>query len=154
MRFLKLDFAAIGPLLRRCGAVFIRRSFGGDHLYTAIFNEYLKGVLRSGGALECFIEGGRGRSGKLLPPKLGFMKCIVEAVEKGDVEDVWILPVSFGCVDVLLLIGGRWSGPHFSVGCCVGVPVVRWLRVPSRANGCAKACDGVGSGGRGLRAVR
>uniref|UniRef100_A0A7S4C879 Phospholipid/glycerol acyltransferase domain-containing protein n=1 Tax=Eutreptiella gymnastica TaxID=73025 RepID=A0A7S4C879_9EUGL len=91
-----LNMAVIGPLLRRCGAVFIRRSFGGDHLYTAIFNEYLKGVLRSGGALECFIEGGRGRSGKLLPPKLGFMKCIVEAVEKGDVEDVWILPVSFG----------------------------------------------------------
>lgn len=53
---------------RRGGAFFIRRSFGGDELYSAIFDAYVTVLLRHGMAVECFVEGGRSRSGKVLPP--------------------------------------------------------------------------------------
>ena len=32
-----LSFFPLGPFLRRCGAFFLRRSFKGDKLYTAVF---------------------------------------------------------------------------------------------------------------------
>lgn len=44
--------------------------------------------------LECFIEGGRSRTGKLLPPKLGILKYVLEAITEGKVRDVWICPIS------------------------------------------------------------
>eukprot|EP00667_Euglena_gracilis_P002367 EG_transcript_2367 len=89
-----LNVPVIGAILRGCGAIFIRRSFGGDALYTAVFAEYLRQLLRHGQALECFIEGARSRSGKLLPPKLGFLKHVVEAVDRDG--DAWLLPISLG----------------------------------------------------------
>ena len=32
----------VGGILRRCGAFFIRRSFGSDRLYWALFSEYVQ----------------------------------------------------------------------------------------------------------------
>jgi len=67
-----LNIPIIGALLRRCGAFFIRRSFSADTdpLYAAIFREYIRQLLAHGHSIECYIEGGRSRSGKLLPPKV------------------------------------------------------------------------------------
>lgn len=39
-----LNMPVVGALLRRGGAFFIRRKFGGDKLYTAVFNEYMHSV--------------------------------------------------------------------------------------------------------------
>lgn len=36
----------VGEMLRMSGAFFIRRSFGGDKLYWAVFSEYVKTMLR------------------------------------------------------------------------------------------------------------
>lgn len=36
----------VGEMLRMSGAFFIRRSFGGDQLYWAVFSEYVKTMLR------------------------------------------------------------------------------------------------------------
>lgn len=36
----------IGEMLRMSGAFFIRRSFGGDKLYWAVFSEYVKTMLK------------------------------------------------------------------------------------------------------------
>lgn len=44
-----LDFMGmkfVGEMLRMSGAFFIRRSFGGDKLYWAVFSEYVKTMLR------------------------------------------------------------------------------------------------------------
>ena len=60
-----------GPLFRRAGAFFIRRSFKGDRLYTAVVDAYIRRLIRDGYAIEFFLEGGRSRTGKLLAPKLG-----------------------------------------------------------------------------------
>lgn len=60
-----LNIPLIGALLRRAGAFFIRRTFAGDKLYTALFDAYVCGLFRAGFCVECFIEGGRSRSGKV-----------------------------------------------------------------------------------------
>lgn len=84
----------MGNILRGGGAFFIRRTFSGDQLYPVVIREYIEQLLATGRNLECFIEGTRSRTGKLLPPKLGILKYIVEAMQTGRTEDVWICPVS------------------------------------------------------------
>ncbi|KAJ1027687.1 hypothetical protein NDA13_003147 [Ustilago tritici] len=89
-----LDLPVLGDVLRKGGAFFIRRTFSGDQLYPAVIKEYVETLLASGKNLECFIEGTRSRTGKLLPPKLGILKYVVEALLNGRTDDVWICPVS------------------------------------------------------------
>lgn len=69
-----LDMPIVGKALKGAGAFFIRRSWADDQLYTSIVQEYVQELLEGGYNLECFIEGTRSRTGKLLPPKLGGRK--------------------------------------------------------------------------------
>ena len=48
-----LNIPIVGPLLRRGGAFFIRRSFGGDKLYAAVFDAYVSTLLKHGLCVEC-----------------------------------------------------------------------------------------------------
>ncbi|CDR42043.1 RHTO0S06e09098g1_1 [Rhodotorula toruloides] len=89
-----LNMPVVGPTLAKCGAVFIRRSFGDDPLYSTVVKEYIEQLLENGKNIECFIEGTRSRTGKLLPPKLGILKYVLEALENGRTEDVWVCPIS------------------------------------------------------------
>lgn len=67
-----MSMRGISPLLRRSGGFFLRRTFGSDKLYKAVFSEYVKTVLCSGDyPMEFFVEGTRSRSGKSLHPRLG-----------------------------------------------------------------------------------
>ncbi|ATJ81666.1 glycerol-3-phosphate 1-O-acyltransferase PlsB [Halomonas beimenensis] len=68
-----LDMPLVGPLLRRGGAFFMRRSFRGQPLYARVFEEYLHRLLARGHSLEYFIEGGRSRSGRMLPARPGML---------------------------------------------------------------------------------
>lgn len=89
-----LSFWPLGPIFRRGGAFFIRRSFAGDRLYSAICAAYVKRLLKDGYAVEFFIEGGRSRSGKLLQPKMGILSMTVDPVLDGVIQDVSFIPVS------------------------------------------------------------
>ncbi|GAA6004275.1 lysophospholipid acyltransferase family protein [Rhodotorula paludigena] len=89
-----LNLPVVGPMLAKCGAFFIRRSFGDDPLYSTVVKEYIEQLLEHGKNIECFIEGSRSRTGKLLPPKLGILKYVLEALENGRTDDVWICPIS------------------------------------------------------------
>ncbi len=51
-----LDMPLIGPLLRRGGAFFLRRSFRDNRLYATVFNEYLHRLIARGHPLEYFME--------------------------------------------------------------------------------------------------
>ena len=56
----------------------MRRTFGADRLYKAVFSEYVKTVLCSNDApLEFFLEGTRSRTAKTLHPKLGMDKTLI-----------------------------------------------------------------------------
>ncbi len=66
-----MNFWPIGPLYRRAGAFFIRRSFKDDPVYKFVVREYVGYLIEKRFHLEWYLEGGRSRSGKLLAPKLG-----------------------------------------------------------------------------------
>lgn len=91
-----LSFFPLGPILRRAGGFFIRRSFRGDKLYSAVVEAYVRRLLRNGYALELFIEGGRSRTGKLLEPKYGLLAMIVEAALSLPKREVHFVPISIG----------------------------------------------------------
>ncbi|MGI5861502.1 MAG: 1-acyl-sn-glycerol-3-phosphate acyltransferase [Myxococcales bacterium] len=89
-----LSFWPLGPILRRAGAYFLRRSFKGNKVYAASFKAYVKKLLREGYTQEFFIEGGRSRTGKLLSPKLGMINFEVSAFLERAQDDVYFVPVS------------------------------------------------------------
>lgn len=74
-----LDVPVLGPLLRGAVAFFIRRSFRGNALYTAVLREYMHTLITRNTPIEYFIEGGRSRSGRLLPPKMGMLAMTVHS---------------------------------------------------------------------------
>jgi 1-acyl-sn-glycerol-3-phosphate acyltransferase len=89
-----LNFPLVGPFLQNGGGMFIRRSFSGDKLYSTLVQSYVDTLLRNGYNFECFIEGGRSRTGKLLPPKFGILNSVLDSVVSGRVEDVLMCPIS------------------------------------------------------------
>ena len=91
-----LSFWPMGPLFRRGGAFFIRRSFRGAVLYSRVFAEYIHTLLEEGYSIEQFIEGGRSRTGKLLMPKLGLLSILLKAQKNGACNDLIFVPVSIG----------------------------------------------------------
>ena len=86
-----LNFPVIGSFLQ---AMWIRRSFGDDQLYQMLVQSYIDTLLQNGYNLECFVEGGRSRTGKLLPPKFGILSYMLDSVASGRVKDAIICPVS------------------------------------------------------------
>lgn len=91
-----LSFFPLGPVFRRAGAFFIRRSFKGDRLYSAVVETYVRRLIRDGFPIELFIEGGRSRTGKLLPPKFGLLGMMVDAALSVGQRKSYFVPVSIG----------------------------------------------------------
>jgi len=89
-----LSFWPLGPIFRKSGGFFIRRSYEGNKLYAAAVQAYMEGLLREKVNLEFFIEGGRSRTGKLLPPKMGILSAITQAYSHGAAEDILLIPTS------------------------------------------------------------
>ena len=89
-----LNLPGVGTFLQHAGAMWIRRSFGDDALYTTLVQSYIDTLLQNGFNFECFIEGGRSRTGKLLSPKFGILSFLLDSVLSGRVEDAIICPVS------------------------------------------------------------
>lgn len=93
---INLNLPLIGPLLRRGGAFFLRRSFKANPLYSAIFSEYVAKLFTRGVSLEYFIEGGRSRTGRLLAPKGGMLAMTVRAFLRESRRPVVFQPVYIG----------------------------------------------------------
>ncbi|GAO17356.1 uncharacterized protein UV8b_00214 [Ustilaginoidea virens] len=89
-----LNFPLVGSFLQHAGAMWIRRSFGDDALYSTLVQSYIDTLLQEGYNFECFIEGGRSRTGKLLPPKFGILSFILDSILSGRVKDAIVCPVS------------------------------------------------------------
>ena len=89
-----LSFWPVGPLAKRAGVVFIRRSFGDDEVYKLAVRQYFGYLLAKRFNMEWYMEGGRSRTGKLRPPRYGLLANVAEAIEQGRVDDVYLVPVS------------------------------------------------------------
>ena len=91
-----LNLPVIGTLLRKGGAFFARRSFRGNALYSAVFSEYMAQLVGGGYSIEYFIEGGRSRTGRLLPPKGGALVMTLRAYLREPRKPVLFQPVYIG----------------------------------------------------------
>ena len=91
-----LNMPVVGGMLRRGGAFFMRRRFRGDRVYAAVFAEYLYQVFRRGHSVEYFVEGGRSRTGRLLPAHTGMIQMTLDAHARGIPRPVAFVPVYFG----------------------------------------------------------
>lgn len=91
---INMNFFPLGPLLRRTGVFFIRRSFKDNALYKFVLKSYLDYLIENRFPLEWYLEGGRSRSGKLLPPRLGLLSYTVDSWRRGKAEDLLLIPVS------------------------------------------------------------
>lgn len=93
---INLNMPVVGPILRRGGAFFLRRSFSGNRLYAAVFDAYLHQVLVRGYSIEYFVEGGRSRTGRLLEPKGGMLAMTVGSFIKDPKRPIVFVPIYFG----------------------------------------------------------
>ena len=91
-----LSFWPIGVLLRRGGAFFIRRSFQEDSLYPVLVEAYMRKLIAEGFTVEFFLEGGRSRTGKSLPPKYGLLSMVFDSASKLRGTKVKLVPISIG----------------------------------------------------------
>ncbi len=89
---------AIWPVhyvLRACGAFFIRRSLQGQAVHAAVFSRYLRELVHHGYTVEFFIEGGRTRTGRLMPPRPGVLEMTLDAAySAAPGHHVTLLPVA------------------------------------------------------------
>lgn len=91
-----LNFWPTGTLFRRGGAFFIRRSFAGNRLYSAVFAEYTHFLLSNNYSMCFYPEGGRSRTGKMLRPKLGMLNMLLESQARATERPILIIPVYIG----------------------------------------------------------
>ena len=89
-----LRIPLLGEFLQNAGAFYIRRAWGDDALYATVVQAYIDILLSKGYNFECFIEGTRSRTGKLLVPKVGMLRLLCNTILRGKARDCWILPVS------------------------------------------------------------
>jgi 1-acyl-sn-glycerol-3-phosphate acyltransferase len=97
-----LNLVIVTWLFRHSGAFFIPRS-SEDPLWAAIVSAYLQELLRHNQWVEFFVEGTRSRTGKVMPPRVGLITTVVEALASKAASEIYIVPagVSYeGCLEV------------------------------------------------------
>ncbi len=103
-----LNIPVLGQMLRNGGAFFMRRSFKGNPLYASVFREYLHSIIQRNTPMEYFVEGGRSRSGRLLPPKKGMLAMTVQSHLRQAGKPIVFIPTYIGYERVME--GGTYIG--------------------------------------------
>lgn len=98
---INLNMPVVGNLLRRGGAFFMRRTFKGNPLYAAVFNEYLHTLFTKGFPVEYFVEGGRSRTGRMLQPRPGMLAITLRSFLRSSRTPIIFVPVYIGYERVL-----------------------------------------------------
>ncbi len=91
---INMNFFPIGPIIRRTGVFFIRRTFRDNPVYKFVLRSYIDYLIANRFPLEWYLEGGRSRSGKLLPPRFGMLHYVTDSFRRGKAEDVYLVPTS------------------------------------------------------------
>jgi len=91
---INMNFFPIGPIIRRTGVFFIRRTFKDNPVYKFVLRSYIDYLIANRFPLEWYLEGGRSRSGKLLPPRFGMLSYVSDSFRRGKAEDVFVVPTS------------------------------------------------------------
>lgn len=89
-----MGFAGLGTLMRRSGGIFIRRSFQDKPLYKVVLRHYIGYLMEKRFPMTWAFEGTRSRTGKLMPPRFGLLKYVLEAAHATDARDIHVIPVT------------------------------------------------------------
>ena len=98
---INMNFFPIGPISRRAGVFFIRRSFANSPVYKLVLQTYFAYLVEQRLALEWYMEGGRSRTGKLRSPRYGLLGYAADALAAGKSEDIYLIPTSINYDHVL-----------------------------------------------------
>ncbi|MGB1951544.1 MAG: glycerol-3-phosphate 1-O-acyltransferase PlsB [Marinobacter sp.] len=98
---INLNMPVVGPILRRGGAFFMRRSFKDNPLYATVFNEYMHVMFTRGYSVEYFVEGGRSRTGRMLQPRPGMLAMTVRSFLRNHRKPIVFVPVYVGYEKVM-----------------------------------------------------
>lgn len=90
---INLDFFGLGFMLRRAGTIFIRRSFENNPVYKLVLRYYVSYLLEKRFPMTWAFEGTRSRLGKLMPPRYGLLKYVMDSAHSNDIKNVHIIPV-------------------------------------------------------------
>ena len=96
-----LNLPIIGGILRGAGAIFMRRSFMSNSLYSTVFFEHIRALMIRGNSIEFFPEGGRSRTGLSLPSRPGLLSLIIRSFASLRDQNVKIVPVYIGYEKIL-----------------------------------------------------
>lgn len=89
-----MAFAGLGYIARRAGGIFIRRSFQDNPLYKTILRQYIGYLMEKRFPLSWSFEGTRSRVGKLMPPRYGLLKYVMDSAHSTGAENLHIIPIS------------------------------------------------------------
>ncbi len=89
-----MNFPGLGHLLHRAGAIFIKRSFQDNELYKLTLRHYIGYLMEKRFPMNWAFEGTRSRMGKLMPPRYGLLKYVLEACHATGAENIHIIPIS------------------------------------------------------------
>ncbi len=97
---INMSFFPMGRILRGTGAYFIRRTFQDDPVYKECLRSFIGYLVERRFHQEFFVEGGRSRTGKLLPPRYGMLRYVVEGARRCNVDDVLFVPTAIAYDEV------------------------------------------------------
>ena len=91
---INMNFAGLGLLMQRSGGIFIRRKFQDNRLYKLVLRQYIGYLMEKRFPMTWAFEGTRSRTGKLMPPRLGLLKYVLEGAHYTDARDIHVIPVT------------------------------------------------------------
>jgi glycerol-3-phosphate O-acyltransferase len=91
---INMNFLGFGALAKHSGAIFLRRSFKDDAVYRLVLRSVIDYLASRRVPLSWSIEGTRSRTGRLLPPKLGLVRWVMDAYRRASIDDALFVPVS------------------------------------------------------------
>ena len=100
---INMAFFPMSRILPGTGAYFLRRSFSDDPIYKESLRAFINTLVQHRFHQEFFIEGGRSRSGKLLPPRYGILNYVVDGARRHDLGEVLFVPVAIAYDQILEL---------------------------------------------------
>ena len=89
---INMNFFPVGPLVRRSGVFFIRRTFKDNLVYKFVLQHYIDYLIES--ARSSGTSRAAPCSGKPLLPRFGMLAYVVDAYRRGRSEDVHLIPVA------------------------------------------------------------
>ncbi len=90
---INMSFMGLGELGRKTGVIFIQRSIKDKPIYKATLRHFISTRVNERAHFMWAIEGTRSRTGKLVWPKMGILKYIMDAEEDSS-QEVKYIPVS------------------------------------------------------------